>query len=661
MSKIKRIICILLSTLFVGTCVACDKLPVQGQGGLSTGDADTSIDLVKNGATDYQILLAENATDTENFAASELAYFFEEATGYKIKTVSESTVTADKDDKYLAIGATDIFEESGIALSAAELANDGFKLVTYGNCVLMNALGESGKLYSVYEFLRRQFDYRVYAADEIYVRETENCKLKNFNVTEVPDFEGRDFHNYVLFNDAQLATRLRLNGVRTPFKAYQGNGSAWAGSLWSHTTFKIMPKTEYFNTHRKWYSDDGTQLCFSKPLEDSADGELMFTTFVDNLMAFIEKESTSIYFMIGQEDVGTTCGCDSCVINNEIYGGEGKNPSGTLMVFINKVAREVKKRLLESDTPERADIVKLVIFAYQRTEAPPVTYNPKTGLYESVDEVKAEDNVVVRLAFLGSIYSKNFLDKEYNLRSRQAILGWSSIGAGLSAWNYNISFGSYLYPMYNFHTIQENYQIFKEYGVTDILDQGSRDTGSTPFFALRNYISSELLWNTDLDMNELVQDFMTHYFKDAAPYMLEYYRLVNANYKLMEKKYNYVSYAGESESEKNVDAKYYPKAYLNKVMELFDKAYEAIEKIPDFNLRQLIYNRVTIESLSPRYILLDHYQDYYSLLQRRQMILDYKADAARYQLLHWQEDVQDASKFAVTINQKTDQWLKELS
>ena len=271
-----------------------------------------------------------------------------------------------------------------------------------------------------------------------------------------------------------------------------------------------------------------------------------------------------------------------------------------------------------------------------------------------------EDNVVVRIAPLASVYSKNLLDEETNGPIREAILGWAALGVQLSIWTYHIGFGAYLYPMYNIHTIAENYRILREYGVVDILDQGPREMDSAPFEALRNFLHAELLWDADLDVNELIDEFMEHYFKVAAPYMREYLDLVNANYKLMEQTRGYLAYAGSDESARMARAEFYPKRYLDRILDIFDRAYAAIEQIEDEDERALVIERVETESLSPRFILLDLYSYYYNDSQLRTMIEEFRDDAERLGLMHYREDVQNPSEYKHTIKQKTDEWLRSL-
>ena len=75
-----------------------------------------------------------------------------------------------------------------MTLDKAELGTDGYKILTKDNTVIMNAAGENGKMYSVYEFLDRNLGVKFYAADEIKTPAADDVYLKNFNLTDIPDF-----------------------------------------------------------------------------------------------------------------------------------------------------------------------------------------------------------------------------------------------------------------------------------------------------------------------------------------------------------------------------------------------------------------------------------------------------------------------------------------
>lgn len=640
MKRLKKIAAFALTVSSVFSAASCNLWDDPDNGGTTGGGtnstvSDSSFDLVKNGQSDYKILLSPDATDTEQYASGELVTFFKQATGITLPTVVD-TGDMDKNGKYLSIGDTSLFEESGMKVSLSEIGDDGFKIQTYGNSVIMNGAAEGGKLYSVYDFMEEQIGFEVYAADEIHVDTFKDRKLKDFDITEVPDFAGRDVHDVSYANNATFASRKRLRGVITAFSGAQGNGSVWSRVLWCHSTQILLNKNENFENHRDWFSANGMDICYATGIEDSENGELMRQTMLEKLKYYIEVAPKAKYFMIGVEDNSSLCTCSKCVVANKLYGGKADRLSGTMVVFVNKMARLVKAWLKET-YPERADQVVIGMFAYQSSLQPPVTKDPVTGLYTYHKDVVPDDNVMIRFAPLGAMYSKPMTDPEVNGDIAAVMEGWRALGANMSVWSYSCPFGAYLYPTYNWHNIQDNYRIFLEYGVTDVLDQGPRDSTVLPFHAMRDYVQAELLWDVEQDVNKLMDDFMENYYKDAAPYIKQYFNLINANYALMEKTQNYIWKADPWGSRDQALARYYPKSYINACLELLDQAKKAVEKVEDESLRRVLMERVEKEELSPRYMEIELYKEYYDDAALRSMFTNFQTDANRLGLSYYSE------------------------
>lgn len=603
----------------------------------------------------YAVLLPKTPTKSEIFASEEFVRFFEKATGEVLGVIYENSKEFSQfNGKYFSIGNTEFFKQSGEVLTAENMNTDGVRVFTKNGNAILNGYSESGKIYAVYEFLKAQFAFTVYAPDEIYLQETENFVLKEMDITSIPDFVGRDIHNYTLIYDALLSVRMRSNGVRTVFPEEYGEGSVWSKSYWCHSTFMILPPDKYAEEHPEWYTDNKLQLCIATALEDTNEGKLMYATFLENFKKIIENEPKAKYFMVGQEDVGYTCDREKSKQMNAKYGGEKQGSSGTLMVFINKIAREIKAWLKET-APNRADIVKIVIFAYQKTQQPPVTFNEETKKYECVQEVTPEDNVMVRFAPLASVYSKDFLDEEYNDASRTSILGWSDIGAKLSVWNYDVGFGSYEYPLFNFQVLSKNYQIFKKYGVKDILVQGACDSPATPFLAMRNYLHSQLLWNVNANVEEMVQDFIKHYFKSASKYIYQYHEYVNAYYKTVEITKGFLAYAGIWESADVSIPKYYSKEFLEQSLKIFEKAKASALAIEDEETRALVLARVRREELAPRYMMLDLYRRDFDKKECDEMIKAFVKDAQELGLKAYREGLPRTS-----VEKRAETWSADL-
>jgi hypothetical protein len=103
--------------------------------------------------------------------------------------------------------------------------------------------------------------------------------------------------------------------------------------------------------------------------------------------------------------------------------------------------------------------------------------------------------------------------------------GWSAISNNIFVWDYGINFDNYVSPFPNFHVLQPNMQLFKKNGVTMHFSQIAGTKGGD-FSDLRSYIVAKLMWNVDLNVDSLTQDFLTGYYGEAAaPYLYRYLKL----------------------------------------------------------------------------------------------------------------------------------------
>ena len=62
-----------------------------------------------------------------------------------------------------------------------------------------------------------------------------------------------------------------------------------------------------------------------------------------------------------------------------------------------------------------------------------------------------------------------------------------------------------------------NLQLFRQYGVQGVFEQGNYAPGTTSAFSsLKIYVLSKLLWNADADVDALTAQFVDGYFGAAS-------------------------------------------------------------------------------------------------------------------------------------------------
>lgn len=576
-----------ISLLLAGSiCLAgCSKGPgsSEGTGSDSSGAAaETEYDLVRDGQTDYTIVLPDSPSQYQKIAAVELTTFFARATGIELTTVSDLDVVLTPDGKYLSIGENELFGDAGLS-PEENFKTSGYLVKTVGQSVFM-AGGQYGDLYAVYEFLRQQFDYECYAVDEIKLEtNVRNKKLLDFDVVDIPDIDLR-VNNYgeARFN-AAYSRRLRMNSFE----------DIWVnlGGTTFHNFFETVPKEIYQEEHPDWYSTDGKQLCLTRDTENLA------RVVAEKIKEALDENRTASAVSFTAEDVYAWCTCSECTAMREKYGTD----AASYIKFINIVAKDVKEWLAE-EQPGRE--VKIAIFAYMKTEEAPVTQDAD-GTYRPIDDsVVLEDNVVCLYAPINANYYYDFYNAE-NATYANTLKAWSALADSIYLWSYSTYFGNYLLPYDNFNSMQGIYRFAYENGVEYCFDQGqyNQTTVSTDWGRLKLYLNSKLQWDCSLNMQALIDDWFENYFKDAAEPMQAFFNAERTYYTYLvdEKNISGVT-AGYPNSLLNRTS--FPQGVLSGFLGYIDEAYAAIEPLAasDPALWEKLCDRINLESISLRYL-----------------------------------------------------------
>ena len=193
---------------------------------------------------------------------------------------------------------------------------------------------------------------------------------------------------------------------------------------------------------------------------------------------------------------------------------------------------------------------------------------------------------------------------------------------------YGANFQDYLLPFDNFSSMQPNYQYAYENGAIYLFDQMQwNNVSGTDWYRLKQYLSSQLLWNVQLDVPHLIEEWFENYFKDAAPEMKRLFDEERAWFAhLAEEDPTSV---GSINTKKLLNAQYWPKNLLEGWLDAIDEAYAAIEeyKSEDPALYTKLYDRICQESISFRYLLVTLYPDSFDDLAAEKASL--KADCFR--------------------------------
>lgn len=582
------------------------------KGGKTDDDVDSSSKheytptgnyIFKDGKTAYKIVIPKNSTEKERYAATELSGILAESTGVKMNVVTDEGKEFFEDAEYISIGNTELLKQAGITVSDDAKGINAFQISTKDKSLFLIGGKEYGVVYSVYEFLNDIVNFETYYTD-CYTLETS-----------VIDIELKDYNNLVCKPDIlrtmgtagfMAANKTIATRMRSPYNYTDVYGTD-NEIMFAHTTLLYLPTSKYAAEHEKWYSADKSQLCFTAH-GDTAEYNAMLEAFTTRLKQLIRNNyGKDVHeYDFSNMDTPTVCSCEHCIAALDKY----KSNAGAYIVFANK-ASEMIFDWMENDPEGQkyydADF-KIKIMAYHKFEAAPVTYNAnEKKYYPSSEDVVLGDHVIVMIApiytnFVESIYSEN------NISYYNTIMGWTAVSPdNMDFWLYCTNFHYYMLPYDSFNYMVEYRKVLKEAGALSFNDQTQNGNygGMTGWHILKAYLSSKLSYNTDLDMDELTDNFFNAYFDVAAEDMKEFYYSWRRFSLYQKNELN--AYNGSSSIYfEALNKKYWPKSVLDSWYKLTASALEKIEiyKTTDQEKYNTLYKHIVCERASIEYCYL---------------------------------------------------------
>lgn len=471
-----------------------------------------SITLINNGQSDYKIVVPENATLVEAYAAQELRDWLQESTACRLNIITDKDVTHDNTQSYLSVGRTTLLAaQTDIVIDYEVMGETGPNIQTRDRTVYMAGAADYGTLYSVYKFLYYEIAFEAFATDYVYYEPHVKLSLYNFDYRYVPSVNGpvntsMGEGNQVV--EGNVYNMARMYGYGGGGGGTSINGKLFAVGCWSHTTFNVLPPSKYEADNPDWYGND--QLCYSN--------EEMTQEYIKRFKNYLVGD-TSPYAMIGHSDLRTCCDCSECNASYEKYNGGG----GVFVQFLNKVAEAIDLWLQETDPGRELKIVGLAYYAY---EVPPVTKDA-AGNYVPIDEtVVCRDNVSMMFTPLDACFGHPFGEDacEKNTQVTENYKGWKVLTDELMTYCYNADFQDFQAYFNNWNWFQGTARFYEEVGVDYVFLQGDSYNGTTtPFGQLKLYLITQHMWNASRTTEELVDRFMKYYYQDGAAYMKEFY------------------------------------------------------------------------------------------------------------------------------------------
>lgn len=572
---------------------------------------DSDRPFVRNGLSDYTIIADGNRADR---AARFLQMRIHDATGADLAVAKSGTYTSDA--KLIVLGDETLFAQAQLSMPEDALGISGYYIKTAGNSAFIMPGGAFGYQNGAIAFLKAVLGFEIFSEDTV-VYGKDGATLPDMEIIERPDFDFRQ-GIYGFSNDTKYAM-----GFLSSDDIYMSIDGGWV-----HNAFKYLPPEQFMTDHKNWYSDDGKQLCYTAHGEDL---DAMVDAVAAAMKPVVLQNPDLINIQFTQMDERTRCRCDTCEASVEKYG----SISGVMVQFLNKLDEKMQD-WIEETFPEGREL-HIYMFAYHESEKPPAKKNA-AGEWEPIDSsVVCRDNVGIILAALDAKYTVDFYHED-NAEINERIRAWTKLTKNMHFWLYQTNFSHYMYPLNTYDSAFELYRYVKQNNGVYLFHQGQQDQGKgvTHFSTFKTYLASVGEFDVNADYAAATNRFFNAYFRDAATPMRELYDGIRARYTYIENAYEDLTGTIYEPINNSV---YWPKQLLESYLDCIDRAYAAIEryKTADPELYATLKKHVKLESMFPRYALLELHSGLYSRARLQEMRKQFQQDCYELNITHVRE------------------------
>lgn len=441
-----------------------------------------SITLVRDGTSAYCIVVPLHATEAESLAAAEFQSYVRRISGARLRVFADSPAAAA--GRCVLIGKTR--GTPGLIPQAMldTLQGDGYAIISSGTTLALCGGARNGTLHAVYTFLEDQLGCRKYSAAVTVVPRARTIVLPPLRISFNPRFRFREIH-YLNAMDRAYSDWHKLHSLADQEKVW---------GMWVHTFDRLLPAREYFAAHPEYYAISGGrripsgQLCLSNPD--------VFSLLTARLGAMMEQKPDARFWSVSQNDNANECQCDDCRALNAKFGGS----SGTVLDFVNRVAARFPDRTIST-------------LAYWYTRGAPSHVTPAP-------------NVNIMFCSIECNRSEPIPTDPTSASFRRDMEDWSRLTDNMLVWDYVVQFRNLVSPFPNLRVVQPNIRYFADHGVRMMFQQGcGANVGE--FGELRTYLIAKLLWNPEVDIKGVMDDFLHGYYGAAGSFIRRYIDLMH--------------------------------------------------------------------------------------------------------------------------------------
>ena len=454
-----------------------------------TSYAAEPLKLANDGRTEFTIVLADDASPSTRYAASELQRFLKEITG------AEFAIRPDKEPlsaREIVLGDNAHLRQLGVSIDFAKLGREGYVIRTVGSHLVIAGGALRGNLYGVYGLLEDHLGCRWFTPAVSRIPKHKLLTLRPIDETKIPALEYREPFTIDCF-DGDWCARNRMNSSTGRLEEKHGGKVRFGSGLFVHSFNVLMPPEKYFDAHPEYFSEiDGkrtnvhTQLCCTN--------EDVIRICTEELRKRIQADPDAYVYSVSQNDWGNACQCAKC----QALAKAEDSQMAPVLALVNRVAEAVEKEF-----PDKA----IETLAYQWTRKPPKTMRPRP-------------NVIIRLCSIECCFMHPLAtcDAPENRAFVHDLEGWATVANRLWIWDYVTSFNHFLCPFPNLHVRDDNIRLFIKNHVTGVFEQDDYVSMNGELSPLSGYLGAKFLWNPDYGKDAALNEFLDGvYGKGAKP------------------------------------------------------------------------------------------------------------------------------------------------
>jgi hypothetical protein len=463
--------------------------------------AGERITLAMEGKTDYVIAVGLEVSESQSFAASELARYIKAMTGAELKNSPEAKA-----------GRRIIFQ-TGKSLGL-KLGPDDYALaIREGNVILAADTGRAC-LFATYDLLERLGcrwlapEFSFYNGQGEFVPKKSELMLElSETVVERPHFKIRKLDieeglSHTTENLKQLvawAPKLRYNTLMVP-RDYNGTGRV----TWDQWRDAITPEAKkrgliievgghgyenflnaemnggkFFAEHPEWFGKDekGTRSKLQRQVFCTSNNHAV--EFVTNgVVEYLNAHPEVEVFELWPPDGADWCTCDVCKALGE--------PQDRQALLINHV-----QEVLDKEKPG----VRLEIIAYSKALLPPT-------------KVQLDERILVDFCPINQCFEVPINDpaSERNKEYAAAVTAWRKQFAGdIGLYSYYRKYAWKSLPALIPHYMQADLRYYRTLPLQGTMIYA--EPGDWGAYEINHYTLGKLSWNADVDMNATLRTF----------------------------------------------------------------------------------------------------------------------------------------------------------